>query len=282
MIWGGSARIARHNGSHAHEMHELVVCRGDSGVQWLAGEAHAFVRGRLFLLPEGSPHEVAGREDAPAELFYVCFGSGHFLSEGPAGMHELVQGLLRRRCHSSGDDSILARQNLELGARLEEELQAPQPYGKERAGLLLGELLINFQRSLALPLAPSSRHAARIAALCEEQRHGAEALTLEEAARRCAMGRSLFASEFKLFTGLTYLNFQHQLKLKLARELLAGSDLPVTEVAERAGFHHLGHFEKLFRRHHAFTPLRYRQRVREQGPCPQVYIEKRKKPGAGG
>ncbi len=57
-----------------------------------------------------------------------------------------------------------------------------------------------------------------------------------------------------------------------ARELLATSDMPVTDICFEVGFESLGSFSTLFHRAVGWSPSVYRARCREQQGSPRKYI----------
>ena len=52
-------------------------------------------------------------------------------------------------------------------------------------------------------------------------------------------------------------------RIKRAKELLASTDLPITEVAADVGFRTQGHFTGVFHRYTGFTPKVFRMSARE-------------------
>lgn len=67
---------------------------------------------------------------------------------------------------------------------------------------------------------------------------------------------------FQRETGMTVKEYQTELRLVSARNLLAGSELPISEVAAAVGFGRPGFFSVFFRRHSGCTPQEYRLRNR--------------------
>lgn len=64
---------------------------------------------------------------------------------------------------------------------------------------------------------------------------------------------------FKKKEGITILQYINHLKLSLAKQLLADSDLQVKEIAEQLGFTSQGYFGKFFRSKTGLTPNAYRE-----------------------
>ena len=67
-----------------------------------------------------------------------------------------------------------------------------------------------------------------------------------------------FRRLFKSLTGLPPQQFLLQLRLQLAASMLIKNADPVSEIAERAGFHNNIYFYRLFKQHFKITPLEYR------------------------
>ncbi len=63
-----------------------------------------------------------------------------------------------------------------------------------------------------------------------------------------------------------------RIRIDKARELLATSDMPVTDICFEVGFESLGSFSSLFHRTVGWSPSVYRARCREQRCSPQTYI----------
>jgi AraC-like DNA-binding protein len=53
-----------------------------------------------------------------------------------------------------------------------------------------------------------------------------------------------------------------------SRRLLAGTDLPIQQVARRVGFADPGYFARLFRRAHGTSPRRWRGRAADYASPP--------------
>ena len=67
-----------------------------------------------------------------------------------------------------------------------------------------------------------------------------------------------FARTFHEIAGETPHGFVKRLRLEKAEELLAGSDLPLAEIARRVGFGSPSHFASVFRVHAGMSPSEFR------------------------
>ncbi len=88
-----------------------------------------------------------------------------------------------------------------------------------------------------------------------------EALSVEDLAAELNMSKFYFLREFKKASGFTPHQFLVRVKMKRAAELLAGSALPLSEVALRLGFGDQSHFSRVFKSHFNASPGAYRRRA---------------------
>lgn len=94
---------------------------------------------------------------------------------------------------------------------------------------------------------------------------------LEEKLPLAALGERFHVSVYhleRLFraqTGYAIGRYRLLCRIAAARELLATTDLPVSEVAARVGIGDTSNFSRYFRRETGFTPQDYRRRAREKG-----------------
>jgi AraC-like DNA-binding protein len=87
-----------------------------------------------------------------------------------------------------------------------------------------------------------------------------ERLTLPDMAQVLAINSYHFAHVFKQATGLAPHQYLIRRRLARAKQLLAGTALPIAEVALAVGCANQSHFSALFRRAAGMTPLNYRLR----------------------
>jgi AraC-like DNA-binding protein len=86
----------------------------------------------------------------------------------------------------------------------------------------------------------------------------AEPMRVEDLARRAGLSVSAFHRTFKAVTGSSPLQFQKQLRLVLARQLLVAEDISVTQAAFTVGYESAAQFNREYRRLFGAPPGRDR------------------------
>ena len=108
----------------------------------------------------------------------------------------------------------------------------------------------------------TSTDAARVAlfrdaaALMEGQL--AQPITLEGVAERVSASPRQLQRAFGEVGGSTFGTYLRELRMVRAAQLLASTELPAKEIAERVGYTEPSQFTKAFRRSFGATPTRYR------------------------
>jgi len=95
--------------------------------------------------------------------------------------------------------------------------------------------------------------------------HGSEypPLTTESLAAACNYSESQFNRVFRQLMGRSPRRYVLMHRLETAKDLLAHTDLPLSEIAGRAGFYDASDFGKRFREQEGLTPRGYRLKQRE-------------------
>jgi len=130
------------------------------------------------------------------------------------------------------------------------------------------------------PYTPALKTATLIASLCENQvpRHGksshnvtirranlhiahhlGEAIDFAELAKRLGMGYTLFRRCFQEYNGLDPLEYQIALRIRRAQNLLASSNVPITQIAAETGSRSLAYFSKFFHDRTGSSPMQFRR-----------------------
>lgn len=83
----------------------------------------------------------------------------------------------------------------------------------------------------------------------------------EEIASRLGLGYSWFRRMFKEYTGVSPAQYQMQQKLLRAKEMLASSQMNISEIAYALRFENAGQFSTFFKKREGITPTAFRERV---------------------
>jgi AraC-like DNA-binding protein len=97
----------------------------------------------------------------------------------------------------------------------------------------------------------------RVLAFIEE--HLAERIEATDLAATIHMSRFHFSRKFKAATGLAPYDFVTMRRMEVSKALLAETELPLVEVALRAGYRTHAHFTGMFHRRVGTTPSDFRK-----------------------
>lgn len=84
--------------------------------------------------------------------------------------------------------------------------------------------------------------------------HIEDTISLDEAAGRCALGKSQFCILFKKQTGETFINYFNRMKMERAFVLLSSENIQVQEAATQIGIKDISYFSRLFKKHYDMSP----------------------------
>jgi AraC family transcriptional regulator len=91
--------------------------------------------------------------------------------------------------------------------------------------------------------------------------HLASAITLDQLAEEARLSRYHFIRRFAASTGKTPLQYLAELRIDTARQHLAMSAEPISQVGRRCGFPSPENFARVFRKHVGCSPSQYRRRA---------------------
>lgn len=94
------------------------------------------------------------------------------------------------------------------------------------------------------------------------QEHWRDLLTLADIARQCHVSASHLCKGFQEHFDTSPISFAIDVKMEQAKELLLGTDLNITEIAEACGFADLFYFSRMFKKRVGSSPRAYRTMVR--------------------
>lgn len=137
---------------------------------------------------------------------------------------------------------------------LEYRLKRPMHQTAENA--LLMHLLTNIARHASNNQIDHTSTIEKVIIAMNE--HISEPYNADVYAKMCSLSRSRFAHKFKEDTGLSPLQYFVNLKFEKAKELIAFSDLNISEIALQLGYDNSLYFSRHFKKHTGMSPSELR------------------------
>jgi LacI family transcriptional regulator len=148
--------------------------------------------------------------------------------------------------------------------------------GYEAAGLL--DLLMKGRRDTELmrtvpPLSVAIRQSSDVMAIANPylanamrliREHACDGLSIDDVLEHVMVSRSALQRLFRKELGKTMLDAITGVRIQRVKELLAESDLTLTEIADRAGFAYVEYLSTRFRRQTGHSPIAYRRKFRKK------------------
>lgn len=272
---------------HLHEFIEIVYISKGSGIHQIkklnpAGDeiaetfSYGILQGDLFFLMPGEIHSYMRNEKLV--LYNILLSSELIADEmtelmtlpGLAGpfagsVHSPERAGSRRKIHLPFNSRIIAETLLN---KIIEELEFKKASFKISAKSALLEFLVFIGRmpvsawEHSTSVKDAQKHCSSIyQALIHMEKHITDKLTLEELASHANLSLTYFCERFKIVTGMTPWNYLTHLRLEKSKDLLASTNLPISEIAYQTGFCDGSYLAKTFKSHEGLSPTKYRSRL---------------------
>lgn len=238
-------------GVHTHETFAISVVTGGATMLDCRGGQWLIPAGCVVFLPPGEPHACNPRPGG--EFVYRMFYVERAWFEARCANVPRMGGLDLEH-PALLEDPAMIRTFLDFATAQDRRAQAAEKLALwERAmDALLGcapsHVLTGGQ-------ARAERRAARMAADVIAERP-ADQLSMAELAQACGVSPTHLPRIFRQTLGLTPLAYQNQLRVELAKRLLA-TGTPIAQTAAQAGFADQSHLNRVFRRYAGATPRQY-------------------------
>ena len=271
---GDSHRLAWSIGSRKLLDFLLVYIVSGKGRFAIDDEDYEAASGDLFWIPPDTRHRMEGF--APGmHCVYVHFDLiyrptySHWDFSIPGGMEDLRE--LRPLLHERIRHPLLKRlkgrirnhTNQRVGGLLQEicaEAARAQPFAGLRMSGLMMEVVAEILRGESHLPSEQLAHAPfleRAADTLYQRCH--ENLRLREIAKSCELSASHFRSLFHRHFGITPRAFLRRARLRRAQELMVGTAMTLSEIAQKSGFATIHSFSRAFRAQEGISPREYRK-----------------------
>lgn len=161
---------------------------------------------------------------------------------------------------SGYDDFSYCREALRL--KITDYILKPVNY--EEFGSCIDNLKISLFERRAVEASGQEEERAITSITRYVQEHLAEEVSLSVLAEEFHLSAQYISQLFKSEIGVGFLNYLTSIRMEKARKLLVSTDLPIAEVAERAGYGDYRVFTKVFKKSEGITPSQYRRDFLEE------------------
>jgi len=250
---------------HRHEYLELSFVLEGEGRQIINGVDYQLKPGTLtFLLPYQT-HEMPYSHESVH--LYNCMFDLDFLFRS-AGNRSGLKELLFMHDELPPTIQLQGSERQSITSLIEEllrEYRGHELWKDDLLQLKLMELLIRFDRlrrpGTVLEREGTDGHADTIWSVIHYvHTHYRDPLTLADLSTRFGISRPYLSGAFKKHTGLNFVRFLHEVRIRHACSLLSSSDMSGIDIAAEVGFSCFKSYSRIFREVKGTTPSEYRKR----------------------
>ena len=250
---------------HSHKQFELLfVLNGSTVYEFQGCDPIELAGGHFMVVPPGMMHR--GEQDLrmPTTLIGIvlAFDARGVTRNTPFTVREL--GWLRRHfkansltVHPLGQD--LRRIIVQLDKRLSGKKQDNDELSIAEMRLHVCSAISGAARQLSAVDSQDSQFVVN-AAIDYMRNHLNEPFSVGKLVNHIGYGRSRLFELFRANTGMTPNDYLRRMRLEAARELLANTSRPVTEIAFKVGFNSSQYFSTVFLQYTGVTPTGFRSR----------------------
>ncbi|MBR6319223.1 MAG: AraC family transcriptional regulator [Prevotella sp.] len=242
----------------------LIYCVSGSGWYRVDGKEHRVGANEFFILPAGKPHAYGTGDADPWTLYWLHFGGQHaeFYAQGALLPQRIVPNIESRIGHRNNifeeifttleaDHSIdalrlvsaLLHYYLASMRYLQQYRQAESPQAKVAGEDGIAQAAIHYLKE-----------------------NVGRRLTTGEVAAYVGYSVSYFSALFKRTTGQSPIGYFNRLKIEVACQMLATTDIQVNQLCFKVGIDDPYYFSRLFSRQMGCSPVEYRRRQHASTP----------------
>ena len=244
---GGTAWQSAVRREEGYFWHQALFCMEGSGVLEAQGQQQPIRAGDAFVLPAGVAHAY-WPEGRRWDVRWVTF-------DGHAAQSLLAQLELEEVRVIPGGAAVLAP----LYERMHAEITGDWLHGHHTCSALVYSCLMELRRLLVTRASAHNRLLTQAMRFIDE-RYGDD-VSLADMAQAAGVTPQHLCRVFREAMHMRPGEYLTQRRVQAAQTLISGSDLPLAEIASRAGFSSPGYFSTVFRRYVGVTPGEYRRQT---------------------
>ena len=253
-------------GNHSHNFFELAYITGGSCTHTLNDVSCTVTVGDYFIIDFGSIHSYTNCK----ELTLInCLFLPEIIDDTlkdccsfEALLHSCLLRYYKIYLGKTSVDRIFHDEEgrvLQLLTGLMKEYQEKQVGYLEIYRCRLQEILILMMRNVLDRTMNYQDNAMISEAMTYLNHHYQSQKVLEDFCKQFHFTPQYISRRFKQETGVTIREYQQKIRMEKCCELLAGSDILISEVAQVAGYRDMKAFHKLFKRMLKMSPREYRR-----------------------
>ena len=236
-------------GRRLSEYQLCFVFSGDGVVEFEPNRPVALSQGKLLLLAPGEWHRCRPDPETGWGTLWIGFGG------------KMARSIVRRVFHQDGSFVLPVAKANEFESSAMRLVKQMLKFGEKRPLSSAGDLM-----SLLGRIAEEDFDSAAITtsgAIREAQseiiRRACETINFMELAKSVGMTYDRFRHHFAITTGFSPLQFQLAERMRVAKNLVANTNLPISEIARRTGFSSAASFARFFKAAAKLSPAGYRR-----------------------
>jgi AraC-like DNA-binding protein len=264
VLWSFNARVAESCDWHDHDVFQFILCRDQNGrIVTPEGEIH-FAPTKTILVPPKVRHQMVIDTGKISYVKTLCFPQNdvvRFLSP----LHIAMLNSLSKLGVSVAEHAHQEQWLKDLGETFIEGFDVDDVWAQRIQWGTIGLLLtLHAKEQYKENEYSALRHKEKIQQIAGWiEKNLNEDITIEHAAKKFAISRSLLTREFRAYTGKSFVEFCNSRRVQIAAAALVTRDDPIAQVAMDSGFSNLSHFHRQFKDHFGMTPAVFRRTVLE-------------------
>jgi AraC-like DNA-binding protein len=233
--------------THEHYYHMIYVISGSFEFT-INGKPYALGQNMLTIAKPGDIQSWINTHDQPVDTYEVKFTVfDSFLKDALNRLPDVVFGNLFIKT---------------LFEKIAEEKKQTNKYYQEYISIYLNTILYDMVRLEMATIVEENKNGSKrnpvdIVIHYIQENYGKD-LSLENIAEATYFNKSYLSTIFKKNEGLTVNDFIYKFRTYKACELIAYSDLQLSQVSTMVGFKHVQHFSRMFKKYIGLPPGEYR------------------------
>ena len=244
---------------HWHEFYQLVYVRKGTGSVLIDGKSYPVSDGDTMLIRVNEPHSfLCSQEklDTYELKFAILSEELDIFKDGPRYFCKDTDGSIKRALK-----------------QIEQESDAMDQHSTDIIALELCKVLMLMERQLSGSHEGITVHSApaeeaddallrKVDAYIAQHLH--KNFTIRDLSNHLFMEYSYLSRLFSTKYGMRLKQYITQKRLLTAKEMITGTNLTMTEIAEKCGFESLCRLERIFKNEEGLSPTEYRSRFRNK------------------